>query len=186
MHGNTNPRDPLELPEPASTYAEEESIGDLRLSVRIWSCLQNLVELESARIPRLHGTLGRDNGIDPVRIERLFLMEKSDEIANNASQCLPHVTRYDVEASQGAAASECARAAPDGGSSTLAQRRGLKWFVCRKLFFTAKHKGGLRRRSTERDAQPSMATSTNFNSRSTIVLEIEMVGMVRVTALTVT
>ncbi|VDL81115.1 unnamed protein product [Nippostrongylus brasiliensis] len=40
-------------------------------------------------------------------------------IADNASECLPHVTRYDVEASQGAAASECARAAPDGGSTTL-------------------------------------------------------------------
>ncbi|WKY02966.1 hypothetical protein Q1695_016344 [Nippostrongylus brasiliensis] len=27
---------------------------------------------------------------------------------DNASECLPHVTSYDVEASQGAAASECA------------------------------------------------------------------------------
>ncbi|WKY03042.1 hypothetical protein Q1695_016383 [Nippostrongylus brasiliensis] len=60
-------------------------------------------------------------------------------LADNASECLPRVISYDVEASQGAAASECARAAPDGGSSTLAQARGLKWFMCRKLFFTVQN-----------------------------------------------
>ncbi|WKY05045.1 hypothetical protein Q1695_005786 [Nippostrongylus brasiliensis] len=84
--------------------------------------------------PRLHGTLGRDSGIDPVRIGRLFLKEKLDEInifknrPNYASECLLHVARYNVEASQGAATSECARAAPDGCSTTLAYRRGLKRF----------------------------------------------------------
>ncbi|VDL75146.1 unnamed protein product [Nippostrongylus brasiliensis] len=96
MHG-TNPRDRLR-----SFLTEDESIGDLRLSVRIWSCLRDLVELESARSTRLRGTLDK------------------------ASECLPHITRYDVEASQGGAASECARAAPDGGSLCAANCSSLQ------------------------------------------------------------
>ncbi|VDL81116.1 unnamed protein product [Nippostrongylus brasiliensis] len=53
---------------------------------------------------------GRDNGIDPVLIGRLFLKEKSDEINTQKSSRL----------------------------------------MCRKLFFTAKYKGGLRPAAEQR------------------------------------
>ncbi|VDL77009.1 unnamed protein product [Nippostrongylus brasiliensis] len=94
--------------------------------------------------------IGKGTGRDPVRIVAI-VPNGADEwisIINVQIGERPHrLTKFVVEAQPGAAAFECARASPDGGSSALPTSRLYKVSWAALCFTTTKEPGGLRQRS---------------------------------------